>query len=234
MSRDSVSLVLAIRPQPGCDATVAAARAAGVPVTGCSLFEIGPLAWEPPPPGGIDGLLLGSANAVRHGGAGLAHFADKPVYAVGEATAEAARQRGFTVAKTGPGVLQALLDSLAGAQLRLLRLTGAEHVPVSPPTGIELELRVVYESVPHRLPPALAKRLSGALVLLHSAAAARHFAAECDRVGVARSGISLAALGPRIAAAAGPGWRRVASAAEPREAALLALARDMCHEPPAG
>jgi uroporphyrinogen-III synthase len=234
MSTAPRRLVLAIRPQPGCDATVVAGRAAGVPVTGCSLFEIGPLPWEPPPPDSIDGLLLGSANAVRHAGKGLALFAGKPVYAVGEATAEAAREAGFPVAETGPGVLQALLDRLAGVQLRLLRLTGAEHVPVSPPPGIEIEVRVAYESVPRALPSELARRLDGALVLLHSAAAARHFAAECDRIGAARSGISLAALGPRIAAAAGSGWRRVACAEEPREAALLALARDMCHEPPAG
>jgi uroporphyrinogen-III synthase len=222
MSNAPSGLVLAIRPQPGCDATVAAARAAGVPVTGCSLFQIGPLPWEPPPPETIDGLLLGSANAVRHGGDRLALFAGKPVYAVGEATAEAARP------------LQALLDRLAGQRLRLLRLTGAEHVPVSPPPGIEIDVRVGYESVPRALPPALVGRLDKALVLLHSAAAARHFAAECDRIGVARGGISLAALGPRIAAAAGQGWRQVACAEEPREAALLALARDLCHEPPAG
>ena len=81
----------------------------------------------------------------------------------------------------------------------------------------------------------MADRLGqGALVLLHSAAAARHFAAECDRCGVPRGAVRLAALGPRIAAAAGEGWREVRSAAEPREAALLALARQMCHEPREG
>ena len=227
-------LVLAIRPQPGCDATVAAAQTMGMAVTGHSLFEIRGLAWEPPPPETIDGLLIGSANAIRHGGANLALFAGKPVYAVGDATAEAARQAGFAIAEIGPGVLQALLDRMAGTSLRLLRLTGAEHVPVSPPLGIEITVRVAYESEPLPLPAPLVERLDGALVLLHSAAAARHFAAECDRAGAPRAGISLAALGPRIAAAAGEGWRRVACAPEPREAALLALARDMCHEPPAG
>ncbi|MBS1240071.1 MAG: uroporphyrinogen-III synthase, partial [Proteobacteria bacterium] len=63
----------------------------------------------------------------------------------------------------------------------------------------------------------------------HSAEAARHFTAECDRLGLDRANIALAALGPRIAAAGGGGWREVRSAQSPREAALLALARDMCH-----
>jgi uroporphyrinogen-III synthase len=117
--------------------------------------------------------------------------------------------------------------------LRLLRLTGAEHVPVAPRPGLEIETRVAYESVPLPLPHAAASRLAGgALVLLHSAAAARHFAAECDRLDIARFGIRLAAMGPRIAAAAAGGWQEVRSASEPSETALLALARDMCHERP--
>jgi uroporphyrinogen-III synthase len=85
------------------------------------------------------------------------------------------------------------------------------------------------------LPAPLAECLGeGALVLLHSAAAARHFAAECDRLGVARGAVGLAALGPRIAAAAGEGWHGVRAAGEPREAALLALAREMCQTRPGG
>jgi uroporphyrinogen-III synthase len=71
-------------------------------------------------------------------------------------------------------------------------------------------------------------------VLLHSAVAARHLAAECDRLGIPRAAIALAALGQRIAAAAGEGWRELRAAAAPRDATLLALARDMCHDPPPG
>ena len=48
------------------------------------------------------------------------------------------------------------------------------------------------------------------------------------------SAIALAALAPRVAEAAGGGWREVRCASEPSEAALLALACDMCHEPPPG
>lgn len=229
-----MTLVLAIRPEPGCSATVEAGRALGLPIEGCPLFEVRPLAWEPPPPDTVDALLLGSANAIRHGGSALTAMRGKPVYAVGDATAAAAEAAGFTVAAMGKGGLQPLLDTLAGP-LRLLRLAGAEHVPLSPPPGVEIETRIAYENVPLPLPRSMAETLGrGALVLLHSAAAASHFAAECGRCGVPRNAVSLAALGRRIAEAAGESWREVRSAPEPREAALLALALDMCHEPGGG
>lgn len=222
-------MILAIRPEPGCTATIEAGRAVGLAIEGQPLFEVRPLAWHAPPAETIDALLLGSANAVRHGGPALLELRGKPVHAVGDATAAAAKGAGFAVASTGRENLQALVDTLTGP-LRLLRLTGTEHVPLALPSGIEAETRVAYESVPLRLPASLRERLrGGALVLLHSAAAARHFAAECDRCEVRRDAVALAALAPRIAEAAGQGWRDVRSAAMASEAALLALARDMCH-----
>jgi len=69
------------------------------------------------------------------------------------------------------------------------------------------------------------------LALLHSAATARHFAAECDRLELAREGITLAALGPRIAAAAGAGWGAVHIAPRPDETALLEMVFDLCQNP---
>ena len=224
--------ILSVRPEPGSRATVAAGREVGLTIEACPLFEVRPLAWDPPPPDSVDGLLLGSSNALRHAGPALDLFRGMPVHAVGEATARAAEAAGFTVATVGPGSLQPLVDQLA-PPVRLLRIAGAEHVPVVPPPGIVIETRVAYQSSPRPLPAAVASRIGeGALVLLHSAAAARHFAAECDRLGIARSRVRLAALGQRIAAAAGEGWGETRSAAEPREPALLALAHDMCHERP--
>jgi uroporphyrinogen-III synthase len=221
--------ILTLRPEPGSSETVAAGRATGLEITAFPLFEIRPLAWTAPSPDSVDGLLIGSANAVRHAGPAFAALRGKPVHAVGEATARAAKAAGLTVATVGRGHLQPLVDTLA-PPLRLLRLTGAEHVPVTPPPGIEIDTRIGYESAPLPLPRAAAALLrEGALVLLHSAAAARHFAAECDRLGVARSVVRLAALAPRIADAAGEHWREVRSASDPSERALLALARDMCH-----
>ena len=47
--------------------------------------------------------MLTSANAIRHGGAGLERLRSLPVHAVGEATAAAAREAGFAVAGIGEG-----------------------------------------------------------------------------------------------------------------------------------
>jgi uroporphyrinogen-III synthase len=225
-------VILTIRPEPGSATTVAAGRALGLMIESCPMSVVRPCHWSLPT-GAIDGLLLGSANALRYGGPLLKTLVDKPVYAVGTSTAATARERGFAIARTGSAGLQALLDDLSGERLRLLRIAGRERVPVSAPEGIALETVIAYETSTLPLTSEVARRLGGgSLVLLHSAAAARHFAAECERLAVQRGAIRLAALGSRIAEAAGAGWLEVRSAAEPNEAALLALARDMCHEPP--
>lgn len=227
--------IFVIRPRRASVATVDAARTMGLAIEACPLFEIEPVAWGAPGVEQVDALLLGSANVARYAGPALAAFRGKPAYVVGPATAAAAQAAGLSVAAVGRGGLQALLDTAVRPPLRLLRLAGEEHVPLAPPLGVVIDTRVVYRSVPLAMPPALAERLrAGALVLLHSAAAARHFGAECDRCGVPRPAVGLAALGPRIAAAAGEGWRAVRAAGRPSEPALLALARDMCHETPLG
>lgn len=227
-------MILTIRAEPGAGATVTAAAALGLVVESCPLSAIRPLAWAMPA-GQFDGLLLGSANALRHGGPLVDNIGDKPVYAVGAATAAEARRRGFGVARSGDRGLQALLDALTGEELKLLRIAGREHVALNPPPGIEIETAIAYESRPLPLPAEVARRLGeGAVVVLHSVAAAHHFVAECGRLAVQRSAIRLAALSRRIAETAGEGWDEVLFAAEPNEAALLALARDMCHDPPSG
>lgn len=222
--------VIAIRPEPGLSQTLQAGAEADLDMLGEALFAIEPVTWVAPDPGGYDGLLLGSGNALRHAGTALDRYAALPVYAVGDKTAAAARSRGFAVARIGSGGLQSLLDQLVGTNLRLLRLAGEEHVPLEPPEGIVIESRIVYRVATRPMSAPLAQQLAkGALVLLHSAEAARHFASECRRLGVNRAKVRIAALGPRIAEAAGTGWAQIECATEPREAALLAMAQDMCH-----
>lgn len=228
MSADLAPLILAIRPEPGLSATLAQGRRQGLTITGAPLSEIRPREWQAPDPARIDGLLIGSANAIRHGGAGLAAFAGKPVFAVGRATADAARTAGFEVAAVGEGGLQNVLDAVSPPR-RLLRIAGEEHVPLAVPEAIEIATVIAYENAALPLAPALAGELArGATVLLHSAAAAAHFAAQCDALGVRRAGITLAALGPRIASAAGKGWRSIHMPDSPSDAALLAMVRELC------
>lgn len=221
--------VVVLRPEPGSAATVTAARAQGIEAVASPLFEIRPVAWLSPDPSQFDAIVAGSANAFRGGGHGLTALTGLPVLAVGESTATAARAAGFTVEATGHGGLQATLDTVNGPT-RLLRLAGEARVELSPPAGVTIEERVVYRAEPLALSGAAAAALMrGAIALVHSGEAARRFAEECTRLGLARTSISAAALAPRIADALGTGWHRVTVARAVTDGALLALAKDMCH-----
>lgn len=223
--------VIIIRPQPGCDASLADARALGLPAYGFPLSEIRPLPWETPDPEQVDALLFGSANAVRHGGAALAVLVGKPAYAVGEKTAAAARASGFDVIETGHGSMQDLLGLLRPGHRRLLRPAGEKRVELNLPEGTDIDERTVYASESLDMPAALVAMLSRpAVVLLHSGEAARHFAMCCDEHGLDRSIIALAAMSDRAAGMAGEGWADLKVAKKPEDAALLALARQMCQE----
>ena len=228
--------LIVIRPQPGNSATVAAAHSLRMMAHGFALFDMVPKSWEAALPGHHDALLIGSAQVFRLGGTGLAVLRQLPVYAVGETTAEAAREAGFAVAATGDGAIQALLGQLDPAHCRLLRLTGEERVALQVPHGVAVDERVVYASRAASLPAELAALLAQpAIVALHSAEAARHLTAQCVTHGIKRAPLRLAALSQRIASAAGDGWGEVAVAAFPDDKALLALARQMCQDPwPAG
>lgn len=225
--------VIIIRPEPGASATLAAARAMGLDAHAFPLFAVRPLAWQAPPRDRFDALLIGSANVLRHGGAALGHYRGMPAYVVGETTAQSAREAGFDVVAVGSGGLQGVLDAIDPAHARLLRLAGRERVPLTLPSGASMETREVYASEPEPLPPSCTAMVAhGALVLLHSGEAAAHFALACDRAGLDRMRLALATLGPRIAARAGAGWGAVRCADSATDAALLALANEMCQEAP--
>ncbi|MEE4538863.1 MAG: uroporphyrinogen-III synthase [Erythrobacter sp.] len=219
--------ILAIRPEPGLAATLAAGRSRGLTIAGYPLFEIATRAWTAPDPDTIDALLIGSANAILHGGPQLKRFENKPVYAVGETTAAVARKAGFEIAVIGTGGLQQVLEQIEPG-LHLLRIAGAEHVALDPAECISITTVIAYESRARLLPAGLLERCGRRpLILLHSASAARHFAAECDRIATPRAAVSLGALGPRIAEAAGTGWASIHIAATPKDKALLELVQQM-------
>jgi len=233
----SLPLVI-LRPQPGCAATLAAARAAGLDAHGFPLFTAEARHWDAPDPAQIDALLIGSANAIRLAGSGpsgpaLTQYAGKPTYAVGAATAEACRAAGLDVITVGSGGLQCLMSDLNPRHRHLLRLCARDRVALVPPDTITITEREVYTSDPLPLPGPLALLLSaralrGAVVMLHSARAARHFAAECERAAIPRHRLHIIALAPRVAQAAGTGWASITTAAAPDDAALLALAGQLC------
>lgn len=224
--------VIVLRPEPGLGTTLAAARALGLEAVAAPLFAVEPISWEAPAAEGFDALLVGSANVFRHGGPGLARLRALSVIAVGKATAAAARAHGFTVSHIGESGLQKVLDGMAGTRQRQLRLAGEAHIPLAPPEGVTITEVIVYRTRPLALDDAVAARLAqGGIALLHSGEAAARFADECDRLGLTRRRIAIAALAPRIAASAGGGWREVRIARGMSDGDLLELAREMCQKP---
>lgn len=225
-----MTCLLILRPEPGASETVARARSMGLEALATPLFSIRPLKWEPPGAETVDGVMLTSANAVRHAGVAVAAFTPLPCYAVGEATAEAARAAGFTRIQTGPSDGAALLGIMAQSGVtRVLHLCGRDHIPLENPS-VSILRRFVYAAEPVRPLPAdaAAALRGGALVALHSPRAAAHFAALVDAAGLDRGSIALAAISQAAADAAGEGWRDIAVANAPRDAALLELAEKLC------
>ena len=221
--------VIVLRPEPGFSRTMEAGRRLGLAMGGTPLFRAVAVDWVPPCLTGGEMLLAGSANVFRLGGAGLDALRHLPVLAVGMATAQAAQAAGFRVEVAGDGTLQDLVDAGAGNRRAMVRLCGRERVAVAVRPGQHVEEISVYEMQPLPLPGSLAETLSGgAIALLHSAAAAREFASECNRLGVALDNVAIIAMAPRIAAAAGDGWKETAVSPSPQDSAVLAIALAMC------
>ncbi|MFN3943545.1 MAG: uroporphyrinogen-III synthase [Allosphingosinicella sp.] len=222
--------VLILRPEPGASASAARAEALGLAPIKVPLFTVRPLDWGAPQ--GVDALLLTSANAVRHGGPGLAALRGLPCFAVGEATAAAAREAGFRDVRSGPSDGAALLPIVAAAgHRRILHLCGRDHIPLAH-DGLTIERRIAYaaDAVEALPAPALAALGEGVLVLVHSPRAGALLA----RLAPFKARNSLAAISAAAADAAGPGWRAVHVAAAPRDDALLELAAKLCNSGAAG
>jgi uroporphyrinogen-III synthase len=89
----AMTRVLVTRPEPGATRTLNALIARGIDAIAIPLTEISPLAFEAPP-GGFDALIITSQNAIIHGASLLSGYISKPVFAVGNRTAEILRGRG--------------------------------------------------------------------------------------------------------------------------------------------
>lgn len=215
--------VLILRPQPGADATAQRARGRGLDPVVAPLFSIAPLAWDAPDPALFDAVLLTSANGARHGGSDYLHL---PCYAVGEATAAAARAAGYGEVRVGPSDAAAAAAMMARDGIgRALHLCGRDRVAASAP-GLRLEARMVYAAEPVAALPEAAREAvaAGATALLHSERAARHFAVLAGD----RERVRIAAISASVAEAAGTGWALKGVASAPRDEALLELAVQLC------
>jgi len=215
--------VLVLRPQPDGDSTVERARARGLDAVAVPLFEVEPVSWEAPQAASFSGVLLTSANAVRHGGEKLQGFRGLKTYAVGSATAKAAIAAGFDVAATGDSGVDRLLGSIE-SDLKLFHPCG-EHRREPREPRQKITSITVYRAREVHAPDLSAA--SGSVALIHSRRAGRRFAELITE----RDSISVAAIGDDAADAVGKGWRTVVAAEKPSDDALLALAATLCDKP---
>ncbi|WP_235303106.1 uroporphyrinogen-III synthase [Sphingopyxis sp. MWB1] len=219
--------LLVTRPDPGCTATVTQARALGLDARAMPLFIARPLDWVPPDPALYDALLITSAQAARLGGDGLATLADMPAYAVGEASAQAARGAGLKVEYVGDSDGQTLVETMAQEGLRrILWLSARDRSRISV-EGTQLTPLACYAVEAIDPPSDWQENIAGpAAIAVYSRRSAERLAML---VGTPKH-LTLIAISSAVAAAAGSGWKQVAVASHPNDAAMLAQAHALCHK----
>lgn len=220
------------RAEPGAAATAGRVHALGLEALVFPLLAVERIDIVPDLDG-VGGLVFTSANAVR-AFANLSPRRAFAVFAVGEATAEAARAAGFADVTLGAS------DGRALAELIVARWRAASGIlavitPEAPAfdvakalsaAGLSVRRLVLYRTVPVAVPPpdlldALSEGLDG--VLIHSPRTAEALAALPLPAAVFAD-VTLYALSEACAQPlrALP-WRQIRVADHPREGALLQL-----------
>jgi uroporphyrinogen-III synthase len=222
--------LLIIRAEQDAVVTAERAQAAGFEPIVMPLFKPARVDWTVPGPDGYDAILITSANAMRYGGRGLPQLMRLPVYAVGNATADAARSAGFTVIAAGTSggadILQRAFDD--GCK-RILWLSGSNATAIDARAEMQIDQIIVYEAAALPVPDNIAEilRQDNLITALHSPRSAAYFAQVFDKSATDRSTMALAVLSPAVAQAVGTGWRKVAVASAPSDTALLAAAKSV-------
>ena len=218
--------VVITRALPEAEITAARVREHGHEPVLAPLLTIAALPFDADT-SGAQALIFTSINGVR---AFAAHSQERalPAYTVGDATAAAAREAGFTRIHSADGaagdlvrLIKAGAAPVAGA---LIHFSG-EHIARDiaadlAAAGFSAARRIVYEArAAATLPPALNAQFD--LVLFHSARAAEIFLA----LGGQGAERTAACISEAVAdAARRAGFRRIIVAPAPREDALLAAA----------
>lgn len=182
--------IVITRPQPAAERTAAALRARGHDVLVAPLMNIENIPADLS--GNWAGIVITSANApgaVDRIGALLA----LPLFAVGERSAEAAREAGFKNVTSADGAAGDLVKLLAAHKAKgpMLYLAGedraADLVGDLAKRGIKADMRVVYRAVTAPFPSALVAAVeSGDIeaVLHFSARSAENYLASATDAGV--------------------------------------------------
>ncbi len=232
--------ILVTRPASEAQRFAAQLAGHGIDSVIAPLLTIEPVETPLPPLDAVQALVFTSANGVRAYAARETRR-DVPAYAVGEATAAAAREAGFANAisagSDAEGLAALLVDRIDPAHGPLLHVAGADQAGDLPGAlrarGYEVRQAVLYRAAPAPELPAPARAAieagSVAGVALFSPRSAGLFA---DRAAAAGLAAKLATLDAyclsRAVAAALEGkatFRAVRLAARPNAEALIAAIR---------
>lgn len=233
--------VLVTRPQPSAAATAARLEAMGhvavlLPVMEAVHQPQAALEALAHPHSAIAVTSAEAFRALASEKAELAPYLQTPVYCVGPATAQAARQMGFrtVISGSGTGVSLARIVTAASANLAggLVYLAGSPRSPAFEAglraAGIACRTAETYRMSAIAYAPETVERLLRPpipdVALFYSHETARHFFALLSpKAAGALSGIRLICLSEHVANAIPSGFGPVAIATEPSEEALLAL-----------
>ncbi|MDR3532838.1 MAG: uroporphyrinogen-III synthase [Rhodopila sp.] len=225
--------VLITRPEPGATQTAGRLRALGFFPVIAPLLSIA--ARDVRAPDDVAATLLTSRNAVA---ACPPSLRDRPIFAVGTATAACAAEAGFSRVFNADGDASALAnlvaDTLSPGDGSLLLPTGqgqgTELATSLRRRGFRVVRRVAYQAVGvSALPEVAATHLRQhqlAAALFFSAETARLFVrlVQADGLAEAVCDVEAVSISERTAVALRPlTWRRVSVAAKPNQDAMLAL-----------
>lgn len=231
--------LLLTRPRRESEALAKELEAMGHEIMAAPLLEIRVLD-EKPELAGVTHLVFTSANGVRSF-AEVSLERSLTVYAVGDATAEAAREAGFSQVRSAAGDAEALLrllrEELDPRIVRILHICGRDVArdlaAELAAAGFTVRRQALYEAKPISAMPAYVRSAlaSGALdgALFFSPRTARVFVCLCEREGLEAgcSGMLAFCLSAAVAdALAGLPWADVRAARHPDRQALLALVED--------
>ncbi|MCF3628059.1 uroporphyrinogen-III synthase [Thalassospiraceae bacterium LMO-SO8] len=237
--------ILVTRPEQDAAATAARLMDLGHAAIVTPLMDIRFVAGPALDLTGIQALLVTSANgaralAARQAGSDIA----LPVLAVGDATARAARNLGFTDVESAGGDVDDLAR-LAADRLRpgdgaLLHVAGSkvagDLAGMLAKAGYTYRRSVLYDARPVAALPQAAQAAiadgAAAGVLLYSprtAALFRDLALAAGLEGFVEN-LTAFCLSANVAARAGAGWRRVVVAVRPTEPSLIDAVADWAPE----
>ncbi|HJS61254.1 MAG TPA: uroporphyrinogen-III synthase [Pseudolabrys sp.] len=227
--------VVVTRPQADSERTAATLEALGHEVLVAPLMRVEPVAVDLA--GTWSAIVITSANALPAIPATADGIKTLPVFAVGDRSAEAARRAGFAEVSSANGDIKDLVRLVAaravGAKAPLLYLAGEDRsgdlVAQLAARGIDAEMKVIYRVVAEVFSSVLAAALESGdvdAVLHFSRRSAELFVEGARSSGVAgpAEDVRHLCLSSQVAEPLA-GASRIAVAARPEEAVLIALLR---------